>query len=277
MEEKISAVALADLLALGARSITDLTKRGILVRAGKGPGYDLRKSVRGYCEHLRELATGRGGEGAITSATAERARLAREQADHIAIKNAQARGELIEAAAVERAWTDVLRGVRAGMLAVALLIQNDLARSLPRAVAAMIVRAYFDVWATAVARVEHRGEPVIFGVGEVRERQWWVAAGRAEQLPAFLASQPPLRRFVEVNVAALLAEMYERARAAGLDLSAGSFFLPPDDPLFLKWMAEFRQSRERAIAQFDPTDIKAPPPPTARLVASIGGASAAMH
>ena len=45
-------------------------------------------------------------------------RLAREQADHIALKNATARHELVPAAAVEADWSGVLRTVRAGMLAV---------------------------------------------------------------------------------------------------------------------------------------------------------------
>ena len=40
-----------------------------------------------------------------------------EQADAIALKNAVARGALLEAAAVEREWTSVLAGVRAGVLA----------------------------------------------------------------------------------------------------------------------------------------------------------------
>jgi phage terminase Nu1 subunit (DNA packaging protein) len=86
------------------------------VRAGKG--YALVESAQAYCKHLRDLATGRGGDEAIASATAERARLAREQADHIALKNAMARRELVSAAEVEAAWGGVLRTVRAGCLAV---------------------------------------------------------------------------------------------------------------------------------------------------------------
>jgi len=37
--------------------------------------------VRGYCHHLRKLATGRGCDAAVATATAERARLARAQAE----------------------------------------------------------------------------------------------------------------------------------------------------------------------------------------------------
>ena len=48
----------------------------------------------------------------------ERIRIAREQADALALKNAAARGRLIEADAVEAEWSGVLRGVRAGCLAI---------------------------------------------------------------------------------------------------------------------------------------------------------------
>ena len=69
MPDTITAAALADLLGVNTRSIRDLAKRDIIVRAGAD--YVLGESVRRYCAHLRKLATGRGGEAAITSATAE--------------------------------------------------------------------------------------------------------------------------------------------------------------------------------------------------------------
>ena len=55
---------------------------------------------------------------AEVSATAERARLAKAQADLAEIKNAQLRGTLLDAIALEAEWSSVLRAVRAGMLAV---------------------------------------------------------------------------------------------------------------------------------------------------------------
>lgn len=116
MSDTVTAAALADLFGVTTRTITDLAKRGIIVRAGRG--YALTASVHGYCDHLRKLATGRGGDQAIASATAERARLAREQADHIALKNAVARRKLVADADVETEWSGILRTVRAGMLAV---------------------------------------------------------------------------------------------------------------------------------------------------------------
>lgn len=114
----VTAGELAGLIGVSPRSITDLAKRGIVYWADKGGGFDMSRSVRGYCEHLRKLAAGRGGEVAIATATAERARLAKEQADHIALKNARERGALLDARVVEREWSEILRNVRAGLLAV---------------------------------------------------------------------------------------------------------------------------------------------------------------
>lgn len=108
--------ALARLFGVSTVSINDLARRGIVVRSGTG--FDLAESVPRYCKHLRDLATGRGDEADIVTATAQRARLASEQADGFALKNARLRGALLDAGAVEAEWSGILRTVRAGMLAV---------------------------------------------------------------------------------------------------------------------------------------------------------------
>jgi phage terminase Nu1 subunit (DNA packaging protein) len=74
-------------------------------------------SVRAVCEHWRRHASGRGGDiGA--AAQQERARLASAQASLVESKARKLAGELVEASAGECEWSDILRGVRAGMLAV---------------------------------------------------------------------------------------------------------------------------------------------------------------
>lgn len=108
---------LCDLLALSSGALTDLKKRGIAVHLGHD-AYDLAATVRAYVLHLRGVASGRGGEEHTANLTAERARLAREQADAVALKNAALRGDLVPAADVTREWAEVLRKVRAGVLAV---------------------------------------------------------------------------------------------------------------------------------------------------------------
>ena len=56
-----------------------------------------------------------------TNATA---RLKEAQAELVETKNAKQRGELLAASEVEREWTDILRGVRAGMLALPSRVQQ---------------------------------------------------------------------------------------------------------------------------------------------------------
>ena len=63
------------------------------------------------------MASGRGGEEQVYELTAERARLAKEQADAHEMKNAISRGQLVEADHVRREWSDILRKVRAAILA----------------------------------------------------------------------------------------------------------------------------------------------------------------
>lgn len=50
--------------------------------------------------------------------TEERARLAKEQADRVAIQNAKLRGELLDAAEIEHRWADEMVRLRSRMLAV---------------------------------------------------------------------------------------------------------------------------------------------------------------
>lgn len=74
-----TAVDLAGLWGITRQAVNTLARRSVITRQGRG--FDRDESTRRYCAHLRELATGRGGEAAIASATAERARLAKAQAD----------------------------------------------------------------------------------------------------------------------------------------------------------------------------------------------------
>ncbi|WP_367714503.1 hypothetical protein AB2N04_10760 [Nitratireductor sp. GISD-1A_MAKvit] len=56
----------------------------------------------------------------------ERARLASEQADQVALKNAALRGELVEASAVQAEWAGVIRSLRSGVLAVVSRVRQRL-------------------------------------------------------------------------------------------------------------------------------------------------------
>lgn len=113
----ISAASLRDMLKLSQPALDALRERGIAVRLSSGT-YALEATVSAYVVHLRGVASGRGGEAEVAGLSVERARLAKEQADAAALKNAVTRGEMVAAADVEREWSDVLRQVRARILAV---------------------------------------------------------------------------------------------------------------------------------------------------------------
>jgi phage terminase Nu1 subunit (DNA packaging protein) len=118
----VSADALGDMIGISGRQIRELARRNIVVKAGTGT-YEVRASVRAYCTHLREQAAGRTGSKTLTE---ERIRVAKEQGDALAMKNAIARGEMIPARAIETAWAAVLRDVRAALLAIPSRIQQRL-------------------------------------------------------------------------------------------------------------------------------------------------------
>lgn len=97
-----------DLVGISRQAIDDLVRREILV-----DGASADEWLLAYCDHLREVAAGRGGSNALELA-AERARLAREQADKIAMQNAVTRGELAPAHLLEEVLARA--GARAGRL-----------------------------------------------------------------------------------------------------------------------------------------------------------------
>lgn len=121
---RISASDLQELWGISSGMLTQLVKREIAVKVGHN-SYDLVISTRRYVEHLRGVASGRGGEDQVSALTSERARLAKEQADAQALKNAKLRGDMLDAREVERVWSDVLRQVRARILAVPSRLRAD--------------------------------------------------------------------------------------------------------------------------------------------------------
>ncbi len=112
----ISSTSLANLLGVTGKTVRELARRGVVVRAGRD-NYARDQSVQQYCAHLRELIASRGGETAIANATTERARLLKAQADAAEIKNEIARKEVMSAAEVTNGWSSILRHVRSGILA----------------------------------------------------------------------------------------------------------------------------------------------------------------
>ena len=117
LDDAVTAPILARWLGVSGKTVYELAKAGIVVKAGRGL-YKLEESVTRYCEHVRRTASQRGGEASLEAMREERIRIAKEQADALALKNKAARGEMLEAATVEAGLASEYRSVRAGMLAV---------------------------------------------------------------------------------------------------------------------------------------------------------------
>ncbi len=120
----VSGADMCALLGITPPMLTELKKRGIARHVGRD-AWDLEATVNAYVTHLRGVASGRGGEAQVLALTAERARLAKAQADAQELKNAQARGELIRADEAERAWSEFLRQLRARLLALPARLRAD--------------------------------------------------------------------------------------------------------------------------------------------------------
>lgn len=111
---ELKQAAIAALLGLSSRRISQLAEEGIAVRTGPGT-FDAAVTIQNYVRHQAGKA---GNQAATLDLNAERARLAREQADQIALKNAVTRGEVLEAEAVAQQWEGIVAEVRSAMLAV---------------------------------------------------------------------------------------------------------------------------------------------------------------
>lgn len=95
LTEKVTQSSFGELVGISQPAVSDLISRGVLTE-GAAAGAWLHQ----YCGHLREIAAGRAASGDLDLA-AERARLAKEQADRISMQNAVTRGELAPAYLIE--------------------------------------------------------------------------------------------------------------------------------------------------------------------------------
>ncbi|MCC7041100.1 MAG: terminase small subunit [Burkholderiales bacterium] len=113
--------AFADLVGVSQQAISELVLRETLPRGG-----NLKQWLHAYCGNLREQAAGRAARGELELA-GERARLAREQADRIAMQNAVSRRELAPVAVLE----DVLARLAAQVVSILEAIPIHVKRRVP--------------------------------------------------------------------------------------------------------------------------------------------------
>ena len=117
--DSITEAELAQFLNVSSSHIRTLAKDGVIKRVARGR-YSRQASTRAIIARLQDQVRARRP---FTGLESEKHRLVKEQADRAAIRNAQARGELIPAIEVERTWAGILREVRAAMLALPSRIQ----------------------------------------------------------------------------------------------------------------------------------------------------------
>jgi phage terminase Nu1 subunit (DNA packaging protein) len=99
----LSQEAFGELVGISQPAVSDLMKRGVIVEAQTCGVWLLA-----YTAHLREQAAGRGADGELAN---ERARLAREQADAQAMKNALSRKHVAPVAVLEEVLAHVGRQI----------------------------------------------------------------------------------------------------------------------------------------------------------------------
>ena len=114
----------AEHLGVSQPVVAKLVSAGVFLPTGSRGGLDLDACRRAYLSRLREEAAGRaaygGGDGEEEELdlVAERARLAKEQADRIAMENDVTRGSVVPIEDAIRITTEMLAKVRSRILAI---------------------------------------------------------------------------------------------------------------------------------------------------------------
>ena len=120
------------------QAISDLVSRGTLQRGGTAGQW-----LRAYCSNLREQAAGRASMGDL-DLVQERARLAKEQADRVAMANQQERRELAPVGLMEVAIARVGRQIAGILEAIPVQLKRSSANITPddlRIITAEIIKA----------------------------------------------------------------------------------------------------------------------------------------
>lgn len=101
MHSTVTQSQFAELIGVSQQAVSDLINRGVLDRQASAGQW-----LRAYCSHLREQAAGRASTGDL-DLVQERARLAKEQADRVAMENAKERRELAPVSLMESTLSNI--------------------------------------------------------------------------------------------------------------------------------------------------------------------------
>jgi len=103
-------------LGVSSKYVNDLIAKGYIEKRDRGQ-YDIDECRASYIYNLREAAAGRASSGDL-DLSAERARLAKEQADAKEMENAIGRGELVRIDDIVKQFEDQLLKSKVKLLAV---------------------------------------------------------------------------------------------------------------------------------------------------------------
>ncbi|MDI6026090.1 hypothetical protein QBK99_07810 [Corticibacterium sp. UT-5YL-CI-8] len=106
---------LAAFWGVDGRTVRKLVSEAAIEKLEDGR-FDVSECTKRYLKRLVVSAKVRNSND--PELRAQKLRIAQEQADQLELKNQEKRGELVSAKDVESEWADVLRTVRAGLLAV---------------------------------------------------------------------------------------------------------------------------------------------------------------
>ena len=115
--ETVETRELAMWIGVGIDVIADMERRGVVHKVAHGL-YPLRKTVAAVVAHYREIIEARGGAEAIGGLVGARARLASEQADRVAMCNAEMREALVPLRDVNAKLKECNQIVRTRLLAL---------------------------------------------------------------------------------------------------------------------------------------------------------------
>ncbi len=113
MTDIINGQVLAEMLGVTTRHLSNLEKSGAVVKVGRG-GYDMRASVRSFCNYLR-AQNSQSDEGDYE---ADKARKMKADADLAELLTAKEGRKLVEIAKIERRWANALSGLRGKCMAM---------------------------------------------------------------------------------------------------------------------------------------------------------------
>jgi len=121
LERSMTQAEFGQLVDLTQQAVSDLLARGVL-SSGAAGGVWLRE----YIGNLREVAAGRKSEGS-GDLVAERTRLAKEQADRIALQNAITKRELVPAGVL----VELVSGIAAQVSVIFEALPGKIRREVP--------------------------------------------------------------------------------------------------------------------------------------------------